>query len=432
MEQDWYKDAINSKMPVLTSARMQEFSMDKDNWVISIGREIIDEENNHIGVIRIDLHYNAIEKVLSNLNLGNEGFAFVINEKEEVVYHNDSLYFTDPDKKSELIHILEMQDKELSKENILTHSYQLKNADWLLVGVSVLDSVVKIQKDIILSLLIFESIFLLIAFGISAMFSASISRPIKSLEEIMESFNYKNMTTDFEVKGSAEISNLSVHFKSMIERIRNLLEEVKANEKLIRSSELKVLYSQINPHFLYNTLDTIVWMAELGDTEKVVHLSKAMATFFRLSLSGQNDMTTIKNELEHVRQYLTIQKERYQDKLSFEIFHDKSMEEIQIPKIILQPIVENSIFHGIRKLHRNGKILINAFKENNHIIFTIEDNGVGYDTSKKTSIKETVPLGGVGLKNVEERIRLYYGKDSGISISSKEGKGTIVRISIKP
>jgi two-component system, sensor histidine kinase YesM len=161
---------------------------------------------------------------------------------------------------------------------------------------------------------------------------------------------------------------------------------------------------------------------------KVVSVSKAMASFFRLSLRGGSELTTVQDELEHVKQYLLIQKERYQDKLSFEIHADESLLEISIPKIILQPLVENSIYHGIRKLPGMGFISIGAAKTDYGLMFTVDDNGVGFNTEIPLQRETTNRLGGVGLQNVDERIRLYYGDGFGLDIESTLGKGTKVTL----
>jgi two-component system, sensor histidine kinase YesM len=429
-EQTWYKEALTSNMPVLTSARMQEFSMDKDNWVISIGCEVKDTDGTHLGVLRIDLTYKALETVLTDFDLGNNGFVFIVNDEKQVVYHKDTAYFIDEVKKNELVALLNMENDELLKEQKLIHSKKINNTNWLLVGVSTLDSATKMQNDIVLALFIMGSILLIITLYGSVIFAASVSKPIRQLEKIMKEVENGRFDLDFHILGSAEVQHLSQHFKSMVRQIQKLMDEIKTKEKTLRISELKTLHSQINPHFLYNTLDTIVWLAELGSYEQVVSVSKAMANFFRLSLRGGSEFTTVREELEHVRQYLVIEKERYQDKLSYEIFADESLYEINIPKIILQPIVENAIDHGIRKLPNNGMIRIEALKTDTGIQFYVEDNGVGFDSAVPIKREESKRLGGVGLQNVDERIKLYYGQSFGIKIESFLGKGTKIVIEL--
>ncbi len=433
-DQSWYKASLGSQMPILTSARMQEFSMDKDNWVISLGREIKDKQNRHLGVLRIDLKYDVIETILQDLNLGSQGYAFIINHNQQVVYHPDSMFFGDNEKIQALIRVMEMEGRELSREQMLTHRYDLNNTDWLLVGVASLDGVKRMQKDIVVALGMLGSVLLLLALSSSGIFANSVTKPIRKLENAMARVEAGLLDTQVTVIGSAEISDLSLHFQSMMNRIRDLLDEIRSKEQSLRASELKALYSQINPHFLYNTLDTIVWLAEFGNTERVVAISQAMARFFRLSLRGGSELTTVRDELDHVRQYLIIQKERYQEKLSYQFEIDESLNDIAIPKIILQPLVENSIYHGIRPLHDNGLIIIRVLKHENCLKLVVKDNGVGFVPADLKNITESdenkkgTRLGGVGLKNVDERIRMYYGDSFGLTIQNDDGGGVTVTL----
>ncbi len=429
-DQEWYQEALGSTMPILTSARMQEFSMDKDNWVISLGRELTNEEKKHLGVLRIDLKYDAIESILKDMSLGQEGYSYILNQSQQVVYHPNPQYFSQEEKRLELIDMLEMEGKELSREYKLTHRYNLNNSDWVLVGVASLDGVRRMEAEIIIVLVVLGSVLLLAAFGSSAIYAGSVARPIRQLEKAMEEVEKGSLATEVGVVGSAEIASLSTHFLSMLDRIRELMQEIRNKEQFLRASELKTLYSQINPHFLYNTLDTIVWLAEFGNTERVITVSKAMARFFRLSLRGGSETTTVRDELDHVRQYLFIQKERYQDKLSYEIQAEDGLMDITIPKILLQPLVENAIYHGLRKLPGGGMIRITARKgEKEELFLAVEDNGGGFEDAEKG--KDPLRLGGVGLKNVAERIRLYYGEDYGLSIANRPGQGATIILRLK-
>lgn len=431
-DQEWYQEALGSTMPILTSARMQEFSMDKDNWVISLGRELTDQnqEKKHLGVLRIDLKYDAIESILKDMSLGQEGYSYILNQSQQVVYHPNPQYFSQEEKRLELIDMLEMEGNELSREYKLTHRYDLNNSDWVLVGVASLDGVRRMETEIIIVLVVLGSVLLLAAFGSSAIYASSVARPIRQLEKAMEEVEKGSLATEVAVVGSAEIASLSTHFLSMLDRIRELMQEIRSKEQFLRASELKTLYSQINPHFLYNTLDTIVWLAEFGNTERVISVSKAMARFFRLSLRGGSETTTVRDELDHVRQYLFIQKERYQDKLSYEIQAEDGLMDISIPKILLQPLVENAIYHGLRKMPGGGMIRITARKgEKEDLFLAVEDNGGGFEDAEKG--KDPLRLGGVGLKNVAERIRLYYGEDYGLSIANRPGQGATIILRLK-
>ena len=223
--------------------------------------------------------------------------------------------------------------------------------------------------------------------------------------------------SEFQLKEDTgyEINNLIEHFNAMIRKI-----------KYLREYEIKALHSQINPHFLYNTLDTIIWMAEFKDEKKVIAITKALANFFRISLSNGNEMILLKDEIKHVQEYLFIQKQRYEDKLSYSFNVDETLLSAEVPKIIIQPIVENSIYHGIKNIPGNGLIEIDVYKKDDSINISVKDNGIGFKKSKNFKKSK---IGGVGIQNVDKRIKFYYGKKYGIFISKpNEGAEVIIKI----
>lgn len=433
MKEAWYVSAINNgNIPVLTSARMQNFSMDKDNWVISLSREIKNEQGKNIGVLLIDVQYKVIEDYLANLDLGHSGFSFILNADHEVVYHEDPAYFQNEMKRQELYQIALDPAAFDRKEQTLTHMYSLRNADWLFVGVSSQDELIAIKDKLLHIFILFGFGFLVIATVSVVLFTGRITTPFRKLEQAMQDIENGLSEIPIDHRGCYEAESLSRHFNGMIREIKKLMQEITDKEKDLRRSEIRTLHSQINPHFLYNTLDTIVWMAEFNDSEKVIEITKALAKFFRLSLSEGSELTTVQNELDHVRQYLFIQKERYGEQLVYKIDCDPSILQVKMPKIILQPIVENALYHGIRGLDREGVIEIGAQKAESQIVFTIKDNGNGFDVNElaQSNTNKTTKLGGVGIKNVDERIKLYYGQDYGVTMESTSNQGTTVRIVI--
>ncbi len=397
IEEPWYQEVRKGMMPVLSSARMQEFSMDRGNWVISYGREITNLSGDPIGVLRIDLKYQAIETILSGLGLGKDGYAYILNANGDVVYHRDTSYFENTAKKQELRQMLDMSSEQLNREGMLTHQARLQKADWLLVGVASLDALSRMQRDIVLAIWLLGLALLVLSLAASSWLSTRIAKPVEAL--------------------------------------------VRKQEQDIRAQELRVLNGQINPHFLYNTLDTIVWLSETGKNDRVVDVSKAMARFYRLSLRGGSEQTTVREELDHVRQYLLIQKERYGDMLEFMIQGDETVLEATIPKILLQPLVENAIYHGIRKNENGGRIIVEARMTRTDagagmadsateaVLLSVTDNGPGFDASVPVVRDDLSPrLSGIGLHNIDERLRLVYGAPTSLHIETAEGKGTCVSV----
>jgi two-component system sensor histidine kinase YesM len=357
---------------------------------------------------------------------------FILNHKNEVVYHKDTNYFISLELQNNLIEESKMKMGYNTKNKMVIQLYEIKNTDWTLYGVSSLIELQVLKRNLIEAIAFISIVLLLIIAYSGSFFAGRITRPIAKLEEAMKNIEEDFNTVELDEKGCYEAQSLAAHFNNMIEKIKILLEEITQKEKYLRTSELNALHSQINPHFLYNTLDTISWMAEFKDTQKVVALTKALAQFFRLSLNGGNEITTIYNELEHIKKYLYIQKQRYGEKLSCDISYDENIGEVKILKIIIQPIVENAIYHGIRQVDRKGIIQINAKREGKDIIFTIMDNGDGFDLSllKREESTKNIKLGGVGIKNVDKRIKLYYSEEYGVNIDSIIGVGTTVYIRV--
>lgn len=434
MKESWYVDVLGGDgMPSLTSARMQKFSMDKDNWVISLSREIKDIAGKHLGVIVVDFRYGVIESYLNDLNLGDDGYVYLLNSSEGVVYHQDTTYFTDTDKQQALIKMSQMEAGYDAGMNLLFHQGEIEGTDWRMYGVASLDGLNAIRRQLIETIVLIGLISTLVMFVSGTLIAGRITNPIKDLEVAMGDIEKGLNLIEVDGRGCNEAISLAQHYNYMIGRIKNLMGDIAEQEQAIRSYELNVLHSQINPHFLYNTLDTIVWMAEFGDSAKVIYITKALAQFFRLSLSGGSETTTIGNEMDHVRQYLKIQKERYDEMLNYSIEELDDIKAIQIPKIVLQPIVENSIYHGIRNLERPGHIEITVDRVEDDIIFTVKDDGVGFNPDA-VELKDTqyqVKLGGVGIKNVDQRLKLTYGEGYGLMIDSMPGEGTTVTVRMK-
>lgn len=427
MKEPWYVKAVHSQsMPVLTSVRQQEFSMDKNTWVISVSREITDGAGNNLGVLLIDIRYQVLESFLAGLNLGSTGYPFILNSEDAVVYHPDTGYFEDPAKTQKLVEISRMKDGYDARLGILTHHTQINGTNWTLVGLSSLDSLGVLRRQLMEILLLTGAILSCIVLGSGLMTARKIVAPIHTLQQAMAAVESGMPRVEIAENSFTEVRDLTVHYNHALTKVQELMARMTEKEQALREAEIKSLYGQINPHFLYNTLDTIVWMAEFHDSEKVIETTKALGRFFRLSLSAGNDLIPLRDEAEQVAQYLFIQKQRYGERLTYAIAIDPSHAHYTVPKLILQPIVENAVYHGIRELDAVGCIEIRSAREGEDLILTVADNGVGFDSSKR---KETdIKLGGVGIDNVHRRLQLYYGERYGVEVSSVVGEGTVVRL----
>ena len=269
--------------------------------------------------------------------------------------------------------------------------------------------------------------------------SRSIYIPIKRLHDVTSTITKDDLKVLVTRENADEITELGLSFNIMIGRIRELLDSQMKEQESLKKAELRALQAQINPHFLYNTLDTIIWMAETQQTEQVVQLVSALSSFFRISLSKGRDWISIGEEIERTRNYLTIQKMRYRDILDFRIDVDPAVANNTILKLILQPLVENALYHGIKNKRNGGIISIRASQNGDgEIVLEVEDNGVGMTQDKLERVRaqisedsEEIRLEtGFGIDNVNKRIRLYYGRQYGLSIASEAGIGTCVTLVI--
>ncbi len=282
----------------------------------------------------------------------------------------------------------------------------------------------------------------IIGFSIAAawIISTSIYVPIKALQNLTTTITQNDLKALVSQDNVDEITELGMSFNIMVGRIRELLDEKIQEQENLKKAELKALQAQINPHFLYNTLDTIVWMAESNKPDQVIEIVRVLSSFFRIALSKGKDWIPIRQEIEHVQSYLTIQKIRYRDILDYKIDVDDDILDSTILKLTLQPLAENALYHGIKNKRGGGTITIRAHRANqNQVLLEVQDDGVGFTPYKLAQIQATLKEdtgeisgneGGFGLENVNKRIELYYGKQYGLSVESQYQSGTRVTVTI--
>ncbi|MCW6663670.1 sensor histidine kinase [Aerococcaceae bacterium NML190073] len=424
MEEPWYQIAImQNAMPVLTSAHRQATGEDMEDWVVSVTQEIVNDAGDNLGVIRLDISYEAIETYLNQLSLGKGGYAFIVNNQQQFVYHPDRQVYTS--NASEILGLLAVNGYTSDKRYFVQQTY-IEDSRWTVVAVASLDELAVIRQQLFYSFFAVGVVALTIC-GIGLLLlSRKWLAPIKTLQQTMQRVKQGESEVRAPSVDTYELNELSHHFNHMLDEIANLMASIKETEQKARRYELMALSSQINPHFLYNTLDTIVWMAEFNEQERVVELTKSLAHYFRLALNQGEALITLDKELEHVRQYLFIQQQRYGNQLNYTLENTARVTNtFKVPKLVLQPIVENALYHGIKEIARPGWIHLSVEETDCHIIVTIHDNGKGFDAPQPTSQKR---LGGVGLVNVDERLALYFGANYRMEIQSKLGEFTQVRL----
>ena len=416
MKEKWYVDAINnSDMPVFNPSRKNSTSsMNSALWFLSISRDIKNSKGENLGVIVFDIKYEILERYLNSISFGKQIDNIIVDKNNNIIYYKDVKCFAD--KKC----LAKFSEKNKNKDTYL-YETQIENTNWNLRSLANTNDLVTLKKNFSHIVIIIFLVSLAFSSIITFIVITKILRPLIKLENHMQ--NFENNLREFHLseKTGYEIQNLVEHFNVMVEKI-----------KYLREYEIKALHSQINPHFLYNTLDTIIWMAEFEDNEKVISITKSLANYFRLSLSNGHEKIPLKDEIMHTKEYLFIQKQRYEDKLSYFFnIEDESLLSIEVPKIIIQPIVENSIYHGIKNLSGNGIITIDVYRENSTVNISVKDNGIGFEKAKQFKKSKT---GGVGFQNVDKRIKFYYGKNYGVFInkdSKTEGAEVIIKIPFK-
>lgn len=264
----------------------------------------------------------------------------------------------------------------------------------------------------------------------------SITMPITRISRVTDQVAKGNLSVRAAAESGAEARMLSDSLNAMIDKINELLDQVTTEQIRLRKAEFELLQAQINPHFLYNTLDTIVWLAEAGDQKRVVSMVGNLSDFFRTSLNQGKDIISIREELAHVRSYLEIQQVRYQDILRYEITVPEDLYEYKIPKITIQPLVENALYHGIKNKREQGTITVSGKRNENGFVLYVRDNGIGMTQERLKEVRAGIQKLSYtgkeiyGLYNVNERIRLNFGETYGISIESTYGEGTCVSISL--
>ena len=431
---DWYLKPMSYKDEIVVSpSHVQNLVSGEYKWVISISKSVLDPETGEVtGVMVIDLNYRSIEAICENAQLGKNGYIYLIDRYKNIIYHpQQQLLYSGI--KSELVEeILKMRDTYLRDDvnnRIYTRNYS-ELTGWSAVGVVNVDELIKDKSSIIDFYFRLAGISILFAMTFAVLISTTITNPIKMLENTMHEVEVGNFDVRSEIELNNEIGHLSKTFNVMISRIKDLMEKTVRDEEEKRRSEIRALQAQINPHFLYNTLDTIIWMSAGGKNDEVVEVTSALARLFRTSISKGENLVTLLNEVENIKSYLTIQKMRYEDKLSWRVDVPPGLLGLMTPKLILQPIVENAVYHGVKMSQAGGEIAISARTAGDRLTITIADSGVGMTAEQLEQLFVPRPDTdrGIGVINVNNRIRLCFGEEYGLHYFSAPGEGTRVEI----
>ena len=378
------------------------------------------------------MRFSNIGASISGVGIGQHGYCFLMDDQGNMVYHPQQQLLYAGIKQEDTARLATLAEGTYVEDTIICSIQDVPDSAWRVVGVSFIDETVnesfwQMARIALATAALILAAALLVGWVISHM----LSRPLQRLENAMEAFEQDADGFAFQpVAGTREVQELSDSFGHMVGRIQALMTTVREEEVNLRKTELKALQAQINPHFLYNTLDSIAWMCERGKNADAVKMVHALAKLFRISISRGHELIPIEKELQHAEAYLLIQKFRYKNQFTYHFTVDEGCLHCLCNKITLQPIIENAITHGLDLLVEPGHIEIEVCADGSDILFKVSDDGIGMAPEQVAQLLHSEPgdRTGIGIKNVNDRLRIYFGPQYGLSIESVPDEGTTVTI----
>lgn len=399
-------------------------------WVVTMTARL--DEGGEAAWVSLDLSFSSLSSYINNVGIGTRGYCFLLDAGGNIIYHPQQQLIYSGLKSEDTAALAALDDGVYDNGTVITCVNSVEDSGWRVVGVSYVDELVDrnmaemMQLSALLGALVLGGAVLT-----SWLLSRLLGRPLRGLAAAMESFEKDaDHFTYRPVGGTREVQELSASFSHMVGRIQQLMVTVRQEEVNLRKTELKALQAQINPHFLYNTLDSIAWMCEQGQNADAVRMVHALARLFRISISKGHELIPIAREIEHAESYLQIQKYRYKNRFTYHFEVDPGCLDYLCNKITLQPIIENAINHGLDLMVEEGHITVEVCPDGQDILFRVRDDGVGMTPEQVAAILNKGPSDrtGIGIKNVNDRLKIYFGKQYGLRIDSVPDEGTCVEI----
>lgn len=438
LKEKWFAKLLNSKTPFsITDSHKDMQVRDSDRMVVTAGRKIYDMSNGKlIGMIVYNINLNFVDSICGNILKSRNANLCIINKENSITYDAD---FRNVGLK--LQYLMPIAADKLNKENgefilndyknnkyIVTYN-SFNNVAWKIILYIPFDSVSAESSLFMKSLLIMIIILLIFVIIASVIISSSISNPIRRLIKSMKRVETGDFDNVSYINSNDEIGLLSESFNTMTHELKNYIEKIYDEEKLKNEAEMAALQAQINPHFLFNTLNSIKWIAAMQKSNKIVELMEALISMLRFATSKVGDMVTIDEEIENVKNYITIQRMRYCSLMEVKFFIEGEIGICKIPKYTIQPIVENAILHGLPQDDAVGLIQIYIRQQGDNILITVKDNGKGMDEATIRDVTSLISskegkFNNIGISNVNSRLKMHFGKDYGLSFESVLDKGT--------
>lgn len=444
VDQEWFTEATGQMENVHFSTPHVQNLFDDPSyryyWVVSLSQavELTSGGNSTLGVLLVDMNYSSIEQLLTKANTDNASeYVYLMDGSGELIYHpKQKLIYTDLFSENNLVAASyedgshkEEYDGEKRIVTVKTISY----TGWKIVSVVPMSSFDMGISGMRMFVILLMSLSMLMIILLNQFVSANIAKPLKRLNDSVKDWEAGNMNPDIYVGGSLEVEHLGKTLRSTVAQIQELMHDILVEQEEKRKSELDALQSQINPHFLYNTLDSIVWMIEGERYEDAVFMVTQLASLFRISLSRGKTIISMEDELKHARNYMNIQKIRYKNKFTVEFQVEDAILSCCTVKLVIQPLLENAIYYGMESMDGDGEITVVGYRKGDDVYVEVRDNGLGMpDEMVDALLTENNRVrkhgSGVGLINVHNRIRLRFGEPYGLEIESCLDEGTTVRI----
>ena len=436
---DWFNQARTAGLgeTVFSRPHVQNLYPGEYPWVVSVTRKVRywQDDLPHTGILMADMRLEPLEDICRSVTLGDNGYLYILDDSGNIIYH--------PEQKL-------MSLELISEENILSEDTQsedqsmvlaqtIEGTNWKLTASVTSDDVAKYSTAFISRVtwvvIALTAGVLLVALWLSMRIVQPLTDIQVSMQRIERNLDDNRMSLPEE--GFAEYASLAHSYNVMLRRIRGLMQETVDRQEQLRRMEIGALQEQINPHFLYNTLDSIVRVMETGRTPEAIEMVQALAKLFRLSINNGDYFLNVEQEMDYARNYLTIQQVRYKKRFKYELYMDESIKDLPCPKIILQPLIENSLKHGMSDMP-GCTLIVRARQEGYNIVLSVEDDGLGIPPEELKKLQEMLrddsnimvkkSRYGIGLRNTNRRIKLLYGSDYGLTIESEVEERTCVTI----
>lgn len=424
-------EARVSSQPYMTAPHVVTIFEGYYPWVVTMTAPL-PEEGGEAAWVSLDLSFSSISSYINNVGIGQRGYCFLMDGEGSIIYHPQQQLLYAGLKSEDTSSLAGLADGSYADDTVIYCLTSVADSDWRVVGVSYVDELVNRSMREMMRLSLWLSVLVLLAALLtSRLLSRLLGRPLRDLASAMGKFETDADHFTYQpVTGTREVRELSGSFGHMVLRIQRLMSTVRQEEVNLRKTELKALQAQINPHFLYNTLDSIAWMCEQGRNGDAVKMIHALARLFRISISKGHELIPISREIEHAQNYLEIQQYRYKNQFTYTFDVDPECLDYYCNKITLQPIIENAIIHGLDLLVEEGRINVRVQQEGDGILFCVEDNGVGMSPEQAAAIlnEDSHDRTGIGIKNVNDRLKIYFGGQYGLRVVSELDVGTRVEI----